>query len=125
MHRRIFYYMSTQPVTSRDLSWTLGDRIRKAVSVTGIPANKLAEALGVTRVTLSRWMNDATAPSVKNLHHMALVTGVPVEWLISGKLNETPPPSDGEGESVEPPTGFEPVTFSLQGDRNRPLSLVA
>lgn len=70
-------------------------------------------------------MNDATAPSVKHLHHIALVTGVPVEWLISGQLNETPPPSDGEGESVEPPTGFEPVTFSLQGDYYAPLSLVA
>lgn len=76
--------------------WTLGDRVRKAVSVANIPASKLADMLGVTRVTVSRWMNDATVPAVKHVNHIALITGVPVEWIMTGQLNEYPPSPDGE-----------------------------
>ena len=116
--------MSTQPIHYEMLRFTLGDRIRKALHASDMKAQDLAEKMGVKRLTVSRWVNDAVEPSLAKVRQIAMITGVPAEWLLTGQLNETPPPA-GEGERVEPPTGFEPVTFSLQGDRYRPLSLVA
>lgn len=98
---RIFRRMSTQANHEPEaFGWTMGDRIRKSMHVAGMTAGTLAEAIGVTRVTVNRWVGDAIEPSLKTLRNISEATGAPLVWLITGHLNETPPPSDDGGGNV-------------------------
>lgn len=60
------------------------DRVRKAVDVSGRSVQEVADALGVHRNTLGRWMSGRTTPSRAELLALSVVTGAPVEWLETG-----------------------------------------
>jgi transcriptional regulator with XRE-family HTH domain len=62
--------------------WTLGWRLQRALAHAEIGAQEMADELGVTRSTISRWMHDRGAePRAIYIKQWALRTGVPVEWL--------------------------------------------
>jgi transcriptional regulator with XRE-family HTH domain len=66
-------------------AWTLGWRLRRALTHADVGAEEMAVELGVTRTTVSRWMNDHGAPPrAAFVKQWALRTGVPVDWLIHG-----------------------------------------
>ena len=73
----------------------------------------MAEYLGVSRSTISNWINGRVVPSRQSLRLWALRTGAPFMWLETGYVenDETPSP-DGEGVSsnVVHPPGLEPGT---------------
>jgi transcriptional regulator with XRE-family HTH domain len=78
---------------------TLGWRLKIALSHGGIKAEHMADALDVSRQTVSRWMSDKGAPPKRvYLKEWAEATGVPLQWLETGaEPCITPPPNGGKG----------------------------
>lgn len=62
--------------------WTTGDRLRKAREWAGVGSQQMAEALGVTRNTITNYEHDRTEPTLSALRRWSEVTGVPVAWLL-------------------------------------------
>lgn len=74
--------MSEMPEVGQIPEWTLGWRMQRALAHAGISVNEIADEMGVSRATISRWINDkGTAPRTIYLREWALRTGVPYEWL--------------------------------------------
>ena len=61
--------------------------IRKARVHAGMTQEELADALGVTNGTVSRWETGKISPSVSNLKRLSQSLGVSVGYL----LDEDPP----------------------------------
>jgi transcriptional regulator with XRE-family HTH domain len=74
--------------------WTLGWRLQRALMHAGMRADEMGRELGVTRTTISRWVNDHGAPPrTAYVRLWALRTGVPYSWLSEGTV--TSEPTDG------------------------------
>ncbi len=103
----------TQPAVVPD--WTLGWRMKRALSHAGIKAEDMADELGVTRQTISRWVNDVGAPP-RSLYvkEWALRTGVDYSWLIYGT---TAPNTDG-GERARKDLNLRPSDYMVDGRRS-------
>lgn len=71
--------------------WTLPWRMQRALAHAGVSVEEMAAELGVTRQTVSRWLNEHGAPPrIGYLKVWALRCGVPYEWLLSGDQIRTP-----------------------------------
>lgn len=88
----ILALMTTLRAAGTVPSWTTGDRLRKAREFAGLSQEQLAEAMGISRRTVSTYEGDAGA-TVKRptLLAWAMLCGVDMDWLKSG---EAPGPSD-------------------------------
>lgn len=75
--------------------FTIGDRLRKARETAGMDQGELAEAMGVSRRTVSNNESGHVKPRVIVIRAWALATGVSVEWLESGKVPEGGGPDSG------------------------------
>lgn len=64
--------------------WTLGDRMRKALEVSGTPVGEMAEYLDVGRATIGRWIHDKGPVKRTTLLVWAATTGVDPDWLETG-----------------------------------------
>ena len=74
--------MSTQS-EERIPALTLGWRMKMALGHGSV--QDMADHLGVSRATISRWMSDKGAPPARAyLLQWALQTNVPVDWLLHG-----------------------------------------
>ncbi len=82
------------------------DRLKKAVSVSGVAVSEMAEYLGVRQETLSRYLNGKTETPLAIVRLIAMRTGVPVDWIMTGNVPGGPGP--------ELPGGIEPPTYSLR-----------
>ena len=82
-------------------AFTVGDRLRKARESAGYEQGAFAELIGVSKRTVSNYECENTHPKVIVLRAWAMATGVPVEWLQTGKEPPTGPPS-GPDESWAP-----------------------
>jgi transcriptional regulator with XRE-family HTH domain len=65
-------------------NFTLGDRLRKAREYADVSSAAMAEALNVSRNTVTNYEHERTPITVAALVVYADVTGVPVSWLIGG-----------------------------------------
>lgn len=65
-------------------TFTTGDRLRKAREFAGVSVHDMAEALGVTRNTVTNYEHERTAIPVNALVAYGRTTGVSVAWLIEG-----------------------------------------
>ena len=91
--------MSEQPATPANVRrWDVADRMRKALRHAGIGVQEIAAYLGVSRNTVSTWINGRIEPSTQTLRLWALRTGVPYPWLLAG---DTPQPPASWGFSSE------------------------
>jgi len=63
---------------------TLGERIRKTRLEKKISQQTIADALGVTRSSVSQWEKGKNDPSSDKYRLLAEVLGVSPDWLISG-----------------------------------------
>jgi transcriptional regulator with XRE-family HTH domain len=70
--------------------------MRRALKVSGVGVQEMADYLGVSRASVGAWVNDRQAPKVQTLRLWAIRTGAPYEWLRTGKA-KAPRPSDGGG----------------------------
>lgn len=85
--------------------WTVGDRLRKARSLTGLTARDFAEEIGVSQKTVTNAEGDRHVVRKIVLNAWALRTGVPVEWLERGTI-----PGRPSGDTVD--TGRYPHLMS-------------
>lgn len=70
-------------------TWTLADRLRKAREHAGLEQAELAERMGVGRNTVSNYERAAHEPREIVLRAWAAATGVPLEWLRTGRVDAT------------------------------------
>ena len=63
--------------------------MRKALRTSGVGAAEMADYLGVSRNTVSNWINGHHPPRGAYLRLWALRTGVPFEWLERGEVMTT------------------------------------
>lgn len=99
---------SSEQHTVRVPEWDVADRMRKALRVSGVGVQEMADYLGVARNTVSTWINGKIDPSVQTLRLWALRTGVPFEWLQTGE--DPRPDNPGGGLSTVRHQGLEPRT---------------
>ena len=59
--------------------------IKKARLLAGLTQRELADAVGVTAITVSKWENNVMFPNVKRLKTVADALGTTVEVLIDDK----------------------------------------
>lgn len=78
---------------------TLGWRLK--MSLGDMQVQDMADQLGVSRATVSRWMGDHGEPPRKAfLKQWALISGVDYEWLETGSLPTPPDSSDTKSETT-------------------------
>lgn len=76
---------TTAPATSgRIPSWTVGDRLSKALDDAGISRGEMAQYLDVDRNTVGNYIHGRTKPNHRTLMLWALRTGVDLVWITSG-----------------------------------------
>lgn len=81
--------------------FTLGDRLRRSMKVGKFTVQGMADFLGVTRETVSTWINDRHAPNRQTLMLWSARTGAPLQWLTTGEWatesrEETAPVGSGK-----------------------------
>lgn len=67
------------------------DRMRKTLRVSGLSVQEIAARMGVSRNTVSSWLNGRSVPCRDQLTVWAAYTGAPLEWLERGTV---PPAAD-------------------------------
>jgi transcriptional regulator with XRE-family HTH domain len=65
-------------------AFDLADYMRKALRESGMRAQDAADAMELSRETVSLWLNGKRRPNRGQLIAFAHVTGVPLEWLEQG-----------------------------------------
>jgi transcriptional regulator with XRE-family HTH domain len=88
--------MSEQTTTALVPEWDVADRMRKALRISGVGVQEMADYLGVARNTVSTWINGRIEPGQQTQRLWALRCGVPYEWLKDGTQTQSGPPRGGE-----------------------------
>lgn len=97
--------------------WTLGWRLQRALAHAGVSVEAIAVEIGVSRSTVSRWMNDRGAePRAGYIKLWALRCGVPYEWLRTG--------TDGGSNSWQTYSPPQPRTRTSRTPRRNRLTAV-
>lgn len=78
----------------------LADRMRKALRISGVGAQEMADYLGVNRNTVSNWINGHHPPDKRTKRLWAMRTGVPFEWLDNGEEARASTTGRYQGEVV-------------------------
>lgn len=86
---------NTEPVTGIP-SWTVGDRLAKALNHSDVSVQEMAVYLGISRNTVGNYIAGRTVARRAIVLAWALRTGVPAEWLLTGEVPE-PGPDAPEG----------------------------
>ena len=70
----------------------LGESIYKFRTAQNMSQGDLADALEVSRQSVSKWENNSAVPELEKLIKMAGVFGISLDELVSGEAAPTPPP---------------------------------
>lgn len=85
--------MTSARVTTNIPEWTLGWRLQRSLAFADMSVEDMGRELGVTRSTISRWMNDRGGPPRRiYVEKWAELTGVPIAWILNGDYS---PPEPG------------------------------
>src|SRR5260221_8879559 len=95
-------------------TWDVTDRMRKALRTADLGALEMADYLGVSRTSVSSWINGRIRPSTAILRLWAIRCGVDFDWLRSGP-------------DVRRPGFCRPLGLAIAttGRSNRPLAAAA
>lgn len=81
----------------------LGENIYKFRTAKNMSQGDLADALDVSRQSVSKWENNSAVPELDKLMKMAQIFGITLDEMVSGEATPaaaTPPP---QAEPVQPP----------------------
>lgn len=67
----------------------MGERITEARKAKGMSQTDLADAMGVSRQSVSKWELNESTPEVEKLPCLAGILGVSLDWLLMGKEEKT------------------------------------
>ncbi|MCW7252341.1 helix-turn-helix domain-containing protein [Escherichia coli] len=67
------------------MNTTISERIRKRRRDIGLTQQQVAKAIGVTRVSVTKWENGSTKPDGENLHLLSKLFSKSPEWILYGK----------------------------------------
>jgi transcriptional regulator with XRE-family HTH domain len=84
--------MTTMTSPGRVPEFTLGWRMRLALESAGMSVQEMALALGYSRSSVSRWLNDIDEPRAAIMAQWALLTEVDAGWLATGASAPSPTP---------------------------------
>lgn len=84
----------------------LGEKIYALRTDKGMSQTDLAEALEVSRQSISKWETDASVPELEKLIKLSEIFGVSLDELVLGKQTETPPPSQSTPQTQLPTPGL-------------------
>ena len=102
----------TMTQTATILEMDLADRMKKALRISGLTVNDVADALDVNRNTVGNWTNGRIEPKRASVVAFAQLTGVPAEWLEFGIVPENwEGPARTRGLGMVRPEGFEPPAY--------------
>ncbi|MFC8038729.1 helix-turn-helix domain-containing protein [Paenarthrobacter sp. NPDC057355] len=87
--------MSTQPMFVFRFEMDLADRMRKALRVSDVSVQEIADVVGMNRNTISAWINGRAKPNDRQLAAFAMRTGAPIDWLKTGDYAGQGGPNDG------------------------------
>lgn len=73
--------MARQAARTTDEGWTLGDRLATARRLARMEQADVAERLGVTPKTVSRWETNTTTPDFDHVVRFARITRQPLTWF--------------------------------------------
>lgn len=77
------------------------DRMRKALRVSDVSVQEVAEAVGINRNAVSAWLNGRSKPNDIQLKKFAMRTGAPIKWLVEGEISESAPnPGGGKVQGI-------------------------
>lgn len=77
-------------------TWTLGWRLKRALSWASVGAAEMGDHLGYSKAQISRYLNDKGEPPRDSVLRLwAIRCGVPYEWLAFGIEGDDP---DGDDE---------------------------
>lgn len=80
---------------------TSHERIRLARRMSGLSQTQLAQVAGVQRSAVSHWESPlGKHPSVDHLRAIAVATGLPFEWLATGRGSMSLPADEQPSDSV-------------------------
>ena len=94
--------MSTQSTetgrSTHGYEFTIGERLQRARDFAGLDQQQLADRIGASRNTISNYENGTTKKlKAIYLKAWALATGVPLEWIETGR---TPASGGGNGGAI-------------------------
>lgn len=87
---------------------TMGQRIVRLRTQAGLSQDALAEQLGVSRQSVSKWETDGSVPDLDRLVKLSKVFGVTLDELVKGETGQFPEP-EAHGASVFAPEGSQPA----------------
>ena len=80
---------------------TLGERLIQLRAKAGLSQDTLAEQLGVSRQSVSKWENDASVPDLEKLVKLSGVFGVSLDELVKGEVPDSAAPAVKAGVTAE------------------------
>lgn len=87
---------------------TMGQRIVRLRTQAGLSQDALAEQLGVSRQSVSKWETDGSVPDLDRLVKLSKVFGVTLDELVKGETGLFPEP-EAHGASASAPEGSQPA----------------
>src|SRR5258707_9142872 len=63
--------------------WDIADRMRKALRTADIGVAEMADYLGVSRTSVSNWINGRIEPSLQTMRLWSIRTNTNLEWLLA------------------------------------------
>lgn len=97
--------MTTQAGQGLIPTWTRGDRLRKARTVTGLNTRDFAKKIGVSQKTVTDAEGDKRDTRRVVINAWSLATGVPVVWLETGQEPGDLGPDGGAFTVSQPESG--------------------
>ncbi len=107
------WYHDTSKETKEAVDMTLGQRLCQLRGRAGLSQDALAERLGVSRQSVSKWETDASVPDLDKLVRLSQIFGVTLDELVKGTA-DAPSGSDANNQT-EVPSGAKNTPPDMDG----------